>query len=425
MAYIEQLKEDLIVKNKLKNAFYRSSGSIFSDVNLLTLQQFSHPLKRDSKNTANIYFKNGICEISKDKIVFVSYENITGYIWDSQIIDHEFQLASYDEVKSSSEFYSFLHDICTSIISDAPELTEQEVLLGYSENLSTKEEFSQAKLDSLLSIIGYLIHDYKDPATAKAVILMDEEESEEPNGGKGKGILKRAISLLKKMANEDGKNFSNKSEFAFSQIDYDTKIIVLDDVPSNFPFEKYFSIITEGMVVNKKYQHKHFMPFENSPKVMLTTNYVVWGEGESYERRKIEFAFSNFYGINNTPEQKFKHLLFNDWDDKQWNLFYNLMIICMQQYLLKGLIKPPPLNLAYKRLKTGAGERFISFVGRNARDGVKWDKEDLCQAYKAVTNHKMSQRKFTIFLRLYAKAFNLKMVETKSGSDYYFTFYKN
>jgi len=402
--YVDSLAVADDLKEQLLCAFYQNQ-SLFSENNLLTLNKFDGVIKRDTKDKAWLYFNNGICEITKDDYELLPYDTLDGYIWKSKILAFDFKKVEAAKL-NKSEICAFLMDVCSS---------ETEL-----------EQWD--KFTSISSIIGYLIHDFKDPANTKAVILMDENDAEEPNGGRGKGIIVKIISLIVKVAHEDGKIFSHKSDFSYSQVEYDTKVLVIDDVLPNFPFENSFSAITDGMVVNKKHQKKIFIPAEDTPKQLLTCNYTLYGSGDSHERRKIEFELADYYNLKYTPQIKFGHLLFKDWDYKQWNLFYNWVANFLLIFLSEGLIYPPNANLLHKRLKASAGEEFIQFIDKNFKLNYKFNKlelyEEYCEKYKYARKIN-SQRVFTKCLRLYADANNLKIDETKSSSDYFFEFFES
>ena len=47
----------------------------------------------------------------------------------------------------------------------------------------------------------------------------------------------------------------------------------------NFDFERLFSVITEGLTLEKKNKDAIKIPFNKSPKVSITTNYALKGDG--------------------------------------------------------------------------------------------------------------------------------------------------
>ena len=102
----------------------------------------------------------------------------------------------------------------------------------------------------------------------------------------------------------------------------DTKIVLFDDVHRKFDFEKLFPVITEGIQVERKYKNRITIPYSDSPKVLITTNYALNGTGSSFRRRLYEFQLSQFFNDENTPFRKFGRVFFEGWDVDQWNMFY-------------------------------------------------------------------------------------------------------
>lgn len=177
-----------------------------------------------------------------------------------------------------------------------------------------------------------MLHNFKDPVIPKAVVFMDASLSKDTKGRTGKGIVKTGISKIRKLLTEDGKQFDLRSRFAFSQVDVDTNIMFIDDVHARFDFERLFSVLTEGFTVERKHKDKFHMDYEDSPKILITTNYAISGSGDSFEGRIFEYEFSNYFSYGYTPLEKFGHRLFDQWDNEQWNLFHNFMLGCTQAY---------------------------------------------------------------------------------------------
>jgi len=57
--------------------------------------------------------------------------------------------------------------------------------------------------------IGYILHNFKDPANPRAVILTDEVISDNPEGGVGKGVFLKGLGKIKNMVTMDGKSFNS------------------------------------------------------------------------------------------------------------------------------------------------------------------------------------------------------------------------
>ena len=88
----------------------------------------------------------------------------------------------------------------------------------------------------------------------------------------------------------------------------DTQILCFDDVKKYFDFERLFSVVTEGLTLEKKNKDAIKIPFSKSPKIALTTNYAIRGKGSSFERRKWELELAQHYTKEFTPLVEFgKH----------------------------------------------------------------------------------------------------------------------
>ena len=101
------------------------------------------------------------------------------------------------------------------------------------------------------STIGFMLHAHKNLAYCPAIILNDEVISDNPEGGTGKGLFMNALSKMKKVVTIDGKSFTFERSFAYQLVSADTQILVFDDVKKHFDFERLFSVVTEGLTLEK------------------------------------------------------------------------------------------------------------------------------------------------------------------------------
>lgn len=213
------------------------------------------------------------------------------------------------------------------------------------------------------STIGYLLHGWKNLSYCPATILNDEVISDNPEGGTGKGLFMTGIGHMKKLVVIDGKSFNFEKSFAYQLVSADTQILCFDDVKKHFDFERLFSVVTEGLTLEKKNKDAIKIPFSKSPKVAITTNYAIKGKGSSFERRKWELELSQFYTKEFTPLVEFGKLMFGEWDDNDWCQFDNYMIQCLQLYLDKGLLKSDFVNLKARRFSAETSHEFIEWCG--------------------------------------------------------------
>ena len=208
-----------------------------------------------------------------------------------------------------------------------------------------------------------------------------------------------------------------------AQVKYDTRLLVIDDIPDNFNFNKLFPLITERAVVERKYQNRYAINFDRSPKIVLTTNHILEGADESSKRRKVEFIFSDFYKTSFTPEMKFGHLLFLEWDKKEWENFYLLMAHSIWYYLMFGIISQR-INVAERALKMESHPKFIQFMNNQIQTGIKYNKKEIYDKFYS-QNPGVGTIQLTTFrnwLKLYADAYSYKFNETHSGNDNFFEY---
>jgi uncharacterized protein YuzE len=298
-------------------------------------------IQRDTKTESYLYYKNAAVKVTKNNIELIPYSDIKGLVWEKQVIDRNYVKGE----KSEGEFQKFLWLISGKDVD---------------------------RYYSFKSAIGYLIHGYQNQAKPKVVIFNDEMISDGvSNGGSGKTLINKAIGHLKNLSILDGKTFDPNKQFAFQTVSTDTQIVLFDDIKRDFKFENLFSVITGDFVIEKKGKDAIKIPFEESPKIAITTNYTVKGEGSSHYRRVFELEASSYFNDKNTPEDEFGHLLFNDWDTEEWENFDNFMIRCVKYYLENGLVEYNKVNLEIRKLIDDTNTDFLEFMDSKEWDGEK------------------------------------------------------
>lgn len=341
---------------------------------------------RDTRDASFIYYRNCAVKTTAKDIEILNYDNIDDLIWKNQVIDRDIILKE----ESDGVFKRF-------------------IWLVSGENPD--------RYYTLKSVIGYLMHSYQNEAKPKAIIFNDEMVSEDvPNGGSGKGLIHRAIGHIKNVVIEDGKKFDGKGQFAYQKVNKDTQIFLLDDVPQYFNFESLFSIITEGMTVEKKGKDAFQIPFTESPKISITTNYTINGKGASHNRRVFEVEIANYFNDTKTPEDEFKHQFFSQWNDEEWQSFDNFMIRCVQYFLKNGLVESDKVNLIFRKLKNELGTEFIEFMEMQNFNGTPINRKDFRdnfnKQYPNVSKYN-SPQKFNKKVKDYCDYYKIPFEESK------------
>lgn len=324
------------VEFEIKDRMFERVSSIFSpDGGIMAmLNELEDKFIWDDKNSTWLFFSNLAIEVTAKEYILHEYSKLTGYIWKSSIIDREF----------------YQHDFASC---DADKFIE--ILGGDNDN-------------SLREIIGYSISRYKDALNPRAVILMEDIDSEdegESQGGSGKGLCFQFVKQFRKSCDLDGKSFKPSEQFAFQNVDHDTDIIYIDDVERGFKFSSLFSIITGPLPVNKKNRDQILIPFSRSAKIFITSNYSIGGMDISSRRRKYEFPVVKYFGEDIEPVDVFKRQFFSEWDKTEWLRFDNLIADCCQRYLNdsnKKSIATTTVHSAERSLISNTNRDFVEYM---------------------------------------------------------------
>jgi len=331
---VEKIKT--FVLNYLKNANEISAFDLFAGDSkfekkyLSFLDEKKPAFIRDTKFTSWVFYRNTAVCVSKDGIECIPYIDLSGYIWKKQKIDRDFAIADV-----SCDFMKFLM------------------------NVSNKD---LDRFNALKSGIGYMLHRHKSPSTVRALIVNDEQISDDPAGGTGKGLIFQALGKIRVMVPINGKALDTNKSFVWQRIDPDTDIVFIDETSKNFKFDSLFSILTSGWPIEKKNMTEICLSFEDSPKVGIATNNVIKGRGSSHKRRKAEYEVSPYYSAEFQPIDDFKRDFWSEWDDEEYNRFDNLMINCIKTFLELGIIEPVHVNLGIKKLISETSEEFVEFA---------------------------------------------------------------
>ena len=166
---------EYIQKDDVWDAFLKSEFIVKR--NFESFQTIDVKRNNGNKEVGYLFYKNVILKVTKTNIDFIEYKDFLGFVWEKEIIQRDFIVDDFRE----SIFFKFLYKIANE---------------------------DEDRFRSINSIIGYLIHSYKDPSLSKAIILMDSEidvEFDEANGGTGKSLIAKAIEQVLPMLFIDGK----------------------------------------------------------------------------------------------------------------------------------------------------------------------------------------------------------------------------
>lgn len=392
LEYVNEIS-DTGLKRLVRESIIKTAKSLFSDATLECLKTLELNFVEDHKHKALFFFKNCFVVATDTDIITKNYNELRGCIWERQLIKRDF-----DRANDNSDFTQFIKNICRN---------------------------DEQRINALKSAVGYLLHSFKDPACTKAIIFLDEKLSDSAFGRSGKGLVAKAIGHIKNVLRIDGKNFRFDRSFPFQSVSPDTQIILFDDVTKKFGFEKLFSIITEGITVEKKNKNEYSIPFERTPKILITTNHSISGSDDSSTDRQFLIEFSDFYNAKHKPKDDFGDLFFDEWNNEQWSNFDNFMIECCQYYLKNGLKEYEYVNLIRKKLIDETSPEFEEFI-KDVPIGKEQNKKELFESFKKTYEDfgQMKQNSFSKWIKVYAELYELKIDERKSGAERFIMFRK-
>lgn len=339
---------------------------------------FDHP-RRDRQF---FYFKDSYWEIRDNEIKQCDYASITHQLWSSN--RHEIaakRIGRLITVKKDPETGVFSYNLSAAgrechflrFLENASNFTWRKERKGEEISERDKDE-NAAHLISKLCAIGFLMMSAKDRNVAKAVVAMDGKQSEvgDSNGRSGKSLIGTLFESIKATAYINGKYKDIEGDpFLWNDVTEKTEVVVIDDVRTNFSLEFLFGNITGNWPVNYKGGGRATFSFHESPKIYITTNHALNGEGSSYMDRQWRIAFSDYYNDKHKPVDDFGTLFFDEWEYDQWNLTWNLLAECVQLYLQYGVVQAPGEKIEKRQMRQYMGESFIAWADEYFSDPAK------------------------------------------------------
>lgn len=377
-------------KEQLLEIIYRNNN-IFSDGLFEFLRPVEIDFLRDTKDTAYFPFRNGLVEITAEGIRRRPYGDIQKVIWKEDIIDFRVDVDLSDDF--DCEFSDFVGKICGG---------------------------DKDRILYMCSIIGYMLHKFKHPARPYMPIFGEETDDDSKGGGTGKGIFTKAFNYMLSVETIDGKTFKADKSFAMQRIKLSTKLIIFQDLQKGFDIEKLYSMITEGITVEKKNKDELYIQYEDSPKMAATTNYTVDDSAQHARRRIKVVEFAPYFSPQHTPLDEYGHLLFDDWDQDEWNRFHNFMFWCVRFYLKHGVMELQQGDqYRRKKIKVQFGEEFLSWFQDYAANGCAEWKEGgaLYTGFLGVNDmdrRDYSQKRFKKAMTIAADNFGKKLESKKN-----------
>jgi len=383
-AFVNDYLEDIKANPRLRNKFY-SSRTALAEQSLSNLKLIEVDFNDSTKDSQMFFFKNMIWEVTKNGIEEKKPGSVNVNVWEEEVIQrkvkkledpfnvfYDEEIGSYD-IKINDQSCLFLKYL---INTSRVHWHEEKVLKqrGGGELSEEKKREQRLHLINKMYTLGYLLHKYKDPSKTWAVFAMDNKISEfgESNGGTGKSIAFGAIRLFMNSVYLEGRNpkFLDNPH-VFHNVTSHTSYLFVDDANKWLDFGFFYPLLTGAMTVNPKFGAPYEIPFDDVPKIAITSNYALRDDSVSTHRRLLFTVFSDYYHVDKdgeyggswTPKDEFGKNLFTDFTDDEWNSFLNTMAHCLKVYLtFPNKIDPPMENVNKRNQVTQMTQEFLDWA---------------------------------------------------------------
>ena len=365
------------------------------------------------------FFRNGIADVSADGIKwYPKGQMYKGYVWEDNVIKHDFReqkdffkikiekddegayVYKMDIYDTSSKFFGYL--INSSRLYWRKEMEtrfstkeERDAYCRYhhfdiaGESLTDEEKEEQLMcLLSKMFALGYVLHKYKTPERAWALMAMDSKigENDECNGRSGKSFFYTLLGFMRRKKDMSGRSGNiTRNDHWLDGVDQYTQLLQIDDLNEKMDAGFFYDIITGSMTVNPKNNHIFTIPFSKSPKIGFTTNYVPSDFDPSSDARMLYMVYSDYYHAR-TDENDYlesrsirddfgKALCTEQYTEEEWAADFGFAMQCVRFYLWmkkeypEEKIQPPMENIRTRKLNRDMGENFVEWAYQYFAEG--------------------------------------------------------
>ena len=452
--YVIKWAEEQFLPRDVRNLILNSpriSNGVIANLREITLD-----FDKADQHSQFFFFKNITCRVTADGIEAFQGRtaSIDKYVWEENVIPHHirimenaFEITSSEhdgkwdfdiQVKSCrSNFFRYLinssrmywrkelEELTETMPTQEAEKYKRDHHFSIDGPLLSPEEIEEQKRNLINKIfaVGYYLHNYKSMSKAWALFSMDNKVAEdgECNGRTGKSFLFKVLSYFGKTVKLSGRNPKlMDNPHVFDQVTEHTDYLLIDDCDKYLHTGVFYDIITSDMTVNPKNNQSYTIPFEKSPKIAFTTNYVPANFDPSTEARLLYLAYSDYYH-QKTEDNEYletrsirddfgKELFAKDYSEEEWSDDCNFIMQCCRFYLSvanKNIkIQPPMKNIVKRKLISDMVVGFEEWATAYfSHDNLNRfiEKDEAMKDFMAGYNLKsLTSQRFTKALRAYA-----------------------
>lgn len=400
----KNLMDEVAILNKI------NSSNQISENNLQELKEIDLEFRNHKKGMEWLHFKNGSLKITPEAIERVKHDEVPNLILgkleiNDTEISHCIDLNIRKEAKPPIEIEptAAYAELLTKLknaknthereninveLANFAELDRYEITINdedfiwvrflrdlahiyWRKELEDKVELTAQEkkeqdllLVNLMFVLGYMTAQYKNPGKPWLCFLQDMKISDigQSSGRSGKSLLTVAMSKTRPSFYIGGrrKDITEKTEFIYDGYTRFHNFIEVDDLYEFAEFNFFYTQVTGKREVNSKHISKQILDYDESGKMIISSNFELQNTDNSTIARILNAAVSDYYHEktkyndyreSRSPLSKFGRMLFDEFTEEEWNKFYNFMAYCIQLQMRFFKIQPPMANLEKRQLR--------------------------------------------------------------------------
>ena len=382
-----------------------------------------------------IPFSNLWVTVTKDGIYRHSYSELgEKYVWGNRVVTHNykdfpkmFDIKRGDDGKwqvtlcENWHNYKFMRVVVNSCRLHWRKKDEHGIEL-------TPEEQYEEELCfvSRVANLGYHLHTFKIMSAAYASVYIDNKvgvDKDERHGRTGKTQIIRGLGkMLNFTFREGGKREEVESRFFYGGTTEANDLFFIDECGKDFDFTQLFGRITGDFLVEQKGEPTHSIPFENSPRLIIATNFVVRQDDQSTLARFWFQPFSDYYHERTENNDYLEsrsiyddigcELTGFDYTEEDWQAQISFLLQCLQFHLSlprnEWKIEPPMNQIRQRRLQAainkGINEWATDYLAPESGNLNRLiSSSEVYSNYKSETGSQITHNAFTRQLKDYCK----------------------
>lgn len=341
----EEVVNDII--DSLESFFQKSTEYTLLRLKIVEKDE----ILKDDKYTCYKLYQNGVLQITGESKELLSYDDIDQLIFADKIFNRNF-------IKSDKKgvYSDFVEKAC-----------------GFDEYVKR--------------CIGFLCHEWKDETTGFLILLVEKALDPKNGGGSGKNVFCNLLSEMTTVGSTNGAQMTF-DEKAFQSWNNE-RVFSISDLPKNFPFTFLKEVATGSFKLKKLWKNEVDIPVEETPKVIMQTNYSFEVKDGGVARRLRAIEFTNFFTLAGGIDAHYNKHFPKGWDDTDWLDYDNTMAECIQLWL-KGELKIDTKELSddgfIKQFNLTYGQVVVDLFENNLARWIQQEDVDIDQFAKDVND---------------------------------------